>query len=56
MPQILEMKTENGQLWVRVDITKEKSPVHLWTDEEAKAYWRRGRAELLEEIREKVIP
>ena len=37
MPKIAEMKVEDGALWCRVELANNKSPVHLWTDEELAA-------------------
>lgn len=57
MPKILEMKVDGPDLWVRVEnIAGEKSPIHLWTNEEAERFRLRARQDLLEEIKEKIIP
>ena len=37
MPRILEMKEENGELWVRVSPLKSGESVRLWTEYERKA-------------------
>jgi hypothetical protein len=55
MPRILEMKTKNGELWVKVgNMDNMPSPIHLWTDEETKAFRLHCRAEFFREIEEKV--
>jgi hypothetical protein len=45
MPRILGFKEIDGEMYVRLDITKESSPVHLYTDDEYQA----ARVRLIEE-------
>ena len=38
MPRIMQIKEIDGELWARVDIDTDAdvSPIHLWTDQEAR--------------------
>lgn len=52
MPRIMEMKEIDGAMWARLDLTKEQSPVHLYTDAEVVALREAERNDALEEAAE----